>query len=333
MIVADRLGAIRAPRQRAFAKARLRGPSPAMSNFTFLGSLALVAMTACGPDLVPTRSDDGTTTTDASSSSGAPRPSSTSTSTADSTSTPTTEATGLDEPGVSFVDDADIGINLGCDPYVQDCPPGQKCAWWANDGGGAWNDTRCVPVVDDPAARGEPCTVVESGTSGLDDCEFGAMCWDIDPETLEGYCVEQCSGSEQWPACEDPETTCSIAGDGLALCLPNCNPLHPDDCAEDQGCYPINEDWRCAPDASGKMGAYGDPCEFTNVCSPGLICGHPSFVPDCDSSVGCCTEVCDLDEPECSNMELGVGCTPWWTDSSTAPVGYDDVGVCALPPR
>ena len=39
-------------------------------------------------------------------------------------------------------------------------------------------------------------------------------------------------------------------------------------------CYPrgINEVFTCVPDASGEMGVYGDPCEYINVCDPGLFC-------------------------------------------------------------
>ncbi len=29
-----------------------------------------------------------------------------------------------------------------CSPWAQNCPPGEKCTWWANDGGNAWNATR-----------------------------------------------------------------------------------------------------------------------------------------------------------------------------------------------
>ena len=50
-----------------------------------------------------------------------------------------------------------------CDIWAQDCPEGEKCSAWANDGGGAWNATRCVPVDDDPDQVGEACNVEGSG--------------------------------------------------------------------------------------------------------------------------------------------------------------------------
>lgn len=66
------------------------------------------------------------------------------------------------------------GTGFECDVFAQDCPPGEKCVPWANDGGGVWNATRCSPVDDDPAAPGEPCTVEGGPTSGIDDCDAQA---------------------------------------------------------------------------------------------------------------------------------------------------------------
>ena len=57
--------------------------------------------------------------------------------------------------------------------------------YWANDGGGAWNATKCEEIPPEPDGVGEPCTVEISGTSGVDTCVLGAMCWDVDPETNE----------------------------------------------------------------------------------------------------------------------------------------------------
>jgi hypothetical protein len=77
----------------------------------------------------------------------------------------------------------DGGSMHECDTFVQDCPPGEKCTVWASDGGSSWNATKCVAVVDDPSGPSEPCHVELSAVSGLDDCERGAPCWDVDPKT------------------------------------------------------------------------------------------------------------------------------------------------------
>jgi len=204
---------------------------------------------------------------------------------------------------------------------------------WANDGGGFWNDHRCFPVPDDPVGVGETCTVEGSGTSGIDDCQLGAMCWDVDPRTDEGHCTSLCGGTSNFPLYDDPETVCVIAGDGvIVLCLSTCNPL-TQDCPEEQACYATNDHWACTPDASGEMGAYGDPCEYINVCDPGLICLGSDAIPDCAGSGGCCTEVCDLSSREgdaqCSGAPQGQICVPWYYDPP--PPRYEDVGVCTLP--
>jgi hypothetical protein len=240
--------------------------------------------------------------------------------------------------GVVFLLEPDGGgVSFECDLFAQDCPDGEKCMPWANDGGGAWNATRCSPVDDNPGQAGDECSVEGSGTSGIDSCDLGVMCWDVDQETNMGTCVAMCTGDTANPICEDPDTTCSIANDGaIVLCLPVCDPILQD-CAEGQACYPVAEDWVCGPDASGDTGVYGDPCEFINVCDPGYICLDPSTVPAgeaCEGAGGCCTAVCDLTDPmgdaQCEGAAGGQTCEPWYTEGN-APPGYEDVGACVLP--
>lgn len=155
------------------------------------------------------------------------------------------------------------------------------------------------------------------------------MCWDVDPETLEGYCVAFCVGDEANPMCEDPNASCAMGSDGaLALCLPNCDPL-VQTCGEGEGCYPVADAFHCAPDASGDGGAAGEACEFLNVCDPGSACVAAELVPECMGASGCCSSFCDLtvEPPPCLP---GQECTPWY-EAGQAPGGYEDVGVCALP--
>ncbi|MCX4241144.1 ribulose phosphate epimerase [Paraliomyxa miuraensis] len=239
-----------------------------------------------------------------------------------------------DSAGFQFIPTPEGGSWLECDLYAQDCPPGEKCMPWANDGGPFWNATRCSPIAEDPGAPGDPCMVEGSGVSGIDDCELGSMCWNVDPETNEGSCVALCSGSVSNPYCEDPGTYCAISADEFfELCLPQCQPVEQD-CPDGQACYPIQDRWSCAPDASGDMGAYGDPCEFINVCDPGLVCLSTEAAPPglpCEGAFGCCLEVCalSLGDAQCSGVAEGEICQPWYEEEAT-PFGYDDVGVCAL---
>jgi hypothetical protein len=244
------------------------------------------------------------------------------------------EDTSDDDPG-GFIQDPDGGgTNIQCDIWGQDCNAGEKCMPWANDGGSFWNATKCVPIERNPAQVGDPCVVDGSGVSGLDDCDKGAMCWDVDPETNQGTCVELCTGNEANPVCGNPITQCVITNDGvLILCLPTCDPITPDTCSEGQACYPVDDNFACIPDASGEMGAYSDACEFINVCDPGLFCADATTVPGC-ASAGCCSSFCDLTDPDasanCPGAAGGQECTAWYEEGS-APPNLDDLGACVIP--
>jgi hypothetical protein len=232
---------------------------------------------------------------------------------------------------LGFIVDPDFGSAQECDPYLQDCPDGEKCNAWANDGGSSWNALGCFPLDPMPDAIGEPCTVEGSGVSGVDSCDIGAMCWDVDTETNIGTCVALCIGSAADPSCADAASVCIIANEGsLNLCLPFCDPLMQD-CEAGQGCYPINDGFVCAPDASGADGVYGDGCLYINVCDPGLWCAPPDAVSSC-FDVGCCSEFCDLSDPlaMCPDSGDGQACVPFYAEG-LAPPGFENVGVCMFP--
>lgn len=232
------------------------------------------------------------------------------------------------QAGGGFIMDPDGGgTGIECDVWLQDCPVGEKCNAWANDGGNAWNALRCVPVVPDPDPVGEACTVEGSGVSGVDTCDHGAMCWNVEEGTEDGTCVELCQGSEASPTCATPQTSCVISNEGvLILCLPICNPL-ADECGDGNGCYPINDSFHCAPDASGEMGGAGDPCEFINACDDGLICSQAENVPGCVGAGSCCTSTCfDGEDRTCAD---GQSCVPFYDPPESAPdMCLEDVGVC-----
>jgi len=230
--------------------------------------------------------------------------------------------------GTTFIVPPDAGMPgvFACDVWAQDCPDGSKCIGYASDGG-TWNGTRCAEIADNANQPGDTCTVEGGGASGIDDCDIGSMCWDINPETNEGVCVALCNGSADNPICDDPDTTCSIANNGaLTLCLPQCDPLLQDCEADTQACYPINDAWACAPDASGEDGAFGSACEFLNVCDPGLACLQDA-VADCATG-SCCTTVCDITQPnDCAGV--GQSCESWYAEGE-APPQYEDLGVCVI---
>lgn len=227
-------------------------------------------LTACGP----TVTDNGEVVDAASSSSSSSTSTgigegSTGAGTTWSASDPTmamTTSTGLGTSstgGTTFVDDTldtacgfyggcpvdGGGVDYECNVFMEDCPQGEKCMPWANDGGEVWNASRCTPVDFDPVPVGQPCAVEGSGFTGVDDCGAEAMCFHVDPETNEGVCVEVCSGSADDPVCA--EGTCIIQFDGaLPLCFETCDPKAPT-CAEEQVCEPTL-----------------DPADDATVCNP-----------------------------------------------------------------
>jgi hypothetical protein len=231
----------------------------------------------------------------------------------------------------SFVLEIDAGAP-DCDLWAQDCPDGEKCMPWADDGGNSWNAAKCVPVDAMPKQPGDPCTAQGGGVSGVDDCDKAAMCWNIDPMTGMGTCVAFCGGSEADPVCS-PENTCVIANEGfLILCLPSCDPLTPA-CAPTEVCIPnpADEGFACVLDASGAEGQVGDPCEYANACDPGLLCANADVVPDCMGTIGCCAEFCDITAPACTQAADGAECTPFY-EAGMVPPGGEEIGVCMLPP-
>jgi hypothetical protein len=237
--------------------------------------------------------------------------------------------------GMPFIIPLDGGTGqIECDVWAQDCPEGEKCMPWANDGGNSWNATRCSPLDPNPAVVGDECQVEGTGVSGIDSCEVSSMCWNVDPETNLGTCVAFCDGSEANPICSDPNTTCNILNDGvLILCLPSCDPLLQD-CNDGEACYPTGDAFSCIPDAGGEQGLFGEGCEFVNVCDPGLFCAVPDGVPDCQGSLGCCSSFCDLSDPDasaaCPGAAGGQECVTWYEEGQ-APPGYENVGACLIP--
>lgn len=108
----------------------------------------------------------------------------------------------------------------GCDVWKQDCGDGEKCSIWSSDGRGTPDVTRCVPVSGTPAGPGERCTRSDSLLTGVDNCDAGSTCYDIDPVTLVGTCVPVCTGEVAAPRCPDG-LQCEMAfSDLLPICLP-----------------------------------------------------------------------------------------------------------------
>jgi hypothetical protein len=226
-----------------------------------------------------------------------------------------------------------------CDIWnPDDCPEGEKCNAYATMGS-AWDANKCVMIMGDGQV-GDDCMGfgANPGVSGEDSCDQGAMCWDIDPETQTGYCIDFCTGSAQTPSCEG-DTLCAIFNEGvLPLCLATCDPLIAGaDCPNPKNVcveHPGSEGFVCVLDASGGMGTYGAECQYINACNQGLFCAAAEAVPGCVGSAGCCSEFCDLSDPagddQCSGVGQGQQCIPYFEEGAVPP-GYENVGACAIP--
>lgn len=236
-----------------------------------------------------------------------------------------TESTG------SFITPPDGGGGVKeCDVWTQDCPPGQKCMPWADNGSSSWNATKCSPIDANPGKEGDPCTVEGSAVSGVDSCDVGLLCWYFD-ENNNGSCIDMCKGTPDAPSCDSGQT-CDVSNDGvLILCLETCDPL-VQSCPAGQICFwDFVDEFICDFDASGDMGAYGDPCAYVNVCDYGLYCASPESVPGCDNADGCCSSYCNIQEPNtCPGADGGQECVPWYTEGM-APPGQENIGACAIP--
>jgi hypothetical protein len=232
----------------------------------------------------------------------------------------------------SFTVDPDIGAGGGglrCSAWDQECPDGEKCMPWANDGGNQWNATRCSELDPEAAGAGDACTVADSPVRGQDTCDEGSMCIVGDADALEGECVALCTGAESDPVCPPP-TTCHISNEGvLILCLEPCDPLALD-CGPGRACVPgHNDTFHCFVEGAAlPLGAVcGQPLQS---CADGMACVDADFLPACDDDF-CCAQLCDLTafDPDAACVDPEATCVSWWPDE-TPPVDMDHVGVCRL---
>lgn len=226
--------------------------------------------------------------------------------------------------GLTCEETGDIAPAYACDPVAQDCPRGEKCAWWATDGGSLWNGTRCVEAPTDPVSLSSTCTMQGGFVSGVDDCAIGTTCFWVEPGTLGGtgecvaYCdldAPDCPGRTQCQTWEWNET---------AVCIPACDPLTTA-CPDGSNCVRTDRDFACLPIYT-ELGQAFALCEATNGCEAGLACVDAAGLPRCDSD-RCCSPYCDLTAPTCPD---GTACVPLFEADET-PVGHEDLGFCGTP--
>ena len=269
-----------------------------------------LSLSACTKDDSPADTATTTTTTGGNTTTGEDTETS-------SGPAPTT----FGEETQSFVPDEDVIGVSECDPWMQDCPEGEKCVAYGSTGGN-WDANKCVQILGD-GSIGDPCTY-DGTAASTDTCGADSWCWNVNEEG-QGVCTGFCTGSPDDPIC-DPGYGCSIANNGsITLCLLSCDPLLQDCPVEGESCfYDFSGNFVCAFETQN-LGA-GEPCGFINDCAGGNLCLGAEVLLDCNGSA-CCTPYCDLSDPVCPP---GLECQPLF-EEGTAPPEYVDVGVCIIP--
>lgn len=223
------------------------------------------------------------------------------------------------------------GDPCSLDRYGPACDDGLKCMPYTTGGPGLHDAFACFPVHRDPVALYEPCMWIDEPWSGLDNCGPQAFCADYDGDGA-GTCTGTCMFSADDRSamdCEDPE---AFAGVGcqecFCTCERSCDPLNTSSCPEGEGCFAqAFPPFVCMPLFEEPL-ASGQNCKFVNSCGLGSLCLDASLFADC-GSIGCCTDYCDLTEPNtCPDAAGGQECLPWF-DPERVPPAYMNLGVCA----
>jgi hypothetical protein len=284
------------------------------------GSVSLL-LAGCGED--KSAADDTTTTTSGgNTTSGEGETGGDGDGDGDATTSGDTTTSGVTTGG-GFVPEDDFGAVSECDPFMQDCPEGEKCVPYGSTGGN-WDANKCVAVTGSGTA-GDTCTYGGT-TSADDDCDATSHCWDVQDVDgqLVGTCTSFCTGTADSPTC-DPGTSCLIANDGsINLCIQTCDPLLQD-CGPNLACFWANNDFQCI--FTTQDIPTGEPCGYINDCAAGNTCLNAEVLPNCNGSA-CCGSFCDLSDPTC--ITEGTQCSAFF-EEGMAPPGYDQVGVCIIP--
>jgi hypothetical protein len=256
------------------------------------------------------------------------------TATSESTSETTSTSESSSEPSTTDADTGPIFVPLSdaypvseCDPFMQDCPLGEKCVPASSDGDPNFDIDQCVPVLGDQAA-GEPC-VYGGYVESTDDCDESSFCYEVMEVAGEllGTCRSFCEGTADTPVCP-PGTFCPIMAEGsLILCIPTCDPI-AQDCDEGLGCFWGSSAFLCIVPTDDIPA--GEPCGYLDDCAPGHLCADAASQPSCAGSA-CCTQFCNLPDGDAGCVtQPGTVCAAFF-EMGMAPEGYEHVGLCIIP--
>lgn len=297
-------------------------------------SVLLVFVTACGPEVVPsaegssTGEPAGETTITASSTTSMEIESGSTTGSGSGTGMATSTTNGLDDTGWP-PSPCEGAVCEWFDVYYA-CFDDERCMPWGYE---VWDNMRCSPIYENPGQPGDPCEVRGHAASGLDSCDEGSICWDVDPATNQGTCAAMCDGFLPNPICAEGTDCLLVRASVLAVCLPTCEPL-ADACGEGHACLPSFSGFACMWMGLSENVAVGGSCDDVYDCQPGLVCvgltstaSEETCYPGTDPGV--CVPYCDLSAPDptvvCPNPSDV--CLPYAEEGSLPP-RYEDVGLC-----
>jgi hypothetical protein len=166
-----------------------------------------------------------------------------------------------------------VPLGTPCDPILQNCGAGQKCALIITNVSAQTGFPGCAVNGDKGLAQDcSNATVVDTA----DDCIAGSHC-------VFGTCHAICllAGS---PCTDGACVGVNNLEMQFDICLPSCDPLMQD-CTPGEGCYLQSMgSGVCAPPVSGSGVPPGGSCVAPNDCAPGA---------GCFNDPGVCLSYCD----------------------------------------
>lgn len=216
-----------------------------------------------------------------------------------------------------------------------DCSnPQEKCMPYSLEDDRIPDTNRCCPLDPNPLEVGDPCQIANYDGSCLDDCNNGMMCVLDNEAQLTGLCHPFCNPDDSSSCANDevckPFFEMLESAATVPLCMAKCDPLAQDCDAQGRGgwsCLPESlgdPEFLCTPPPPVPKKLY-DACVLGNDCEAGLVCVPSETVDGCGPFIFCCSEFCDLSQPDtCTN---GNSCL---STGATEP-GNENVGICGIP--
>lgn len=138
----------------------------------------------------------------------------------------------------------------------------------------------------------------------------------------------------------DADEMCD-GGPGCTMCVLDnwaCNPLNNVPCQDGTKCAAVGDGYnvQCLPFNPdpplmwGEVNCFYDFGPHDEACGLGLACTPSQITDTCENGTGnCCTEFCDIRDPNFECITETDECVPFW--AGTPPAGLDWLGFCSMP--